>query len=103
MDLDPSKLARETEILKRSSKSFRKAESIIDKMIQGASENSTKKWYLLEQSFVMDDKLKIKDLLANFSKDNSATAISGFKLFVLGEGIEKKEENFAEEVASMTK
>ena len=51
----------------------------------------------------MDDKLKIKDLLNNFAKQENANVnISAFKLFILGEGIEKKELDFANEVASIT-
>ena len=42
----------------------------------------------------MDDKLKIKDLVSKFSKENSETKIKSFKLFILGEGIEKKENDF---------
>ena len=52
----------------------------------------------------MDDKVKIKDLVSNFAKENSSeVSVTDFKLFILGEGIEKKEEDFAAEVASMTK
>ena len=48
-------------------------------------------------------KLKIKDLLNNFAKqENANVSISAFKLFILGEGIEKKELDFANEVASIT-
>jgi translation elongation factor EF-Ts len=50
----------------------------------------------------MDDKVKIKDLVVKFAKENGETKISGFKLFILGDGLDKKENNFAEEVASMT-
>jgi translation elongation factor EF-Ts len=42
-------------------------------------------------------------LVAKFAKENGETSISDFKLFILGDGIEKKENNFAQEVASMTK
>jgi len=70
-------------------------------------EGRIKKYYeevvLLEQNFVMDDKLKIKDLLNNLAKqENTNVNISAFKLFILGEGIEKKELDFANEVASIT-
>jgi elongation factor Ts len=47
--------------------------------------------------------LKIKDVVNNFAKENGETKVTGFKLFILGEGIEKKENDFAAEVASMTK
>ena len=72
-------------------------------MIEGRIRKYYEEVVLLEQLFVMDDKMKIKDLVAKFSKENSETKISGFKLFILGDGIEKKENDFAAEVASMTK
>lgn len=101
--LDPEKLSRETEILKDQARASGKPENIIEKMIGGRIRKYYEEVVLLEQAFVMDDKLKIKDLIANFSKENSETKITGFKLFILGEGIEKKENDFAAEVASMTK
>ncbi len=102
-NVEPAKLARETEILKEQARASGKPESIIDKMIEGRIRKYYEEVVLLEQLFVMDDKVKIKDLIAKFSKENSATKISGFKLFILGDGIEKKENDFAAEVASMTR
>ena len=101
--VDPARLSRETEVLKDQARASGKPESIIDKMIEGRIRKYYEEVVLLEQVFVMDDKAKIKDLLANFSKENSETKISAFKLFILGEGIEKKENDFAAEVASMTR
>jgi elongation factor Ts len=101
--VDPTKLFRETEVLKDQARASGKPESIIDKMIEGRIRKYYEEVVLLEQLFVMDDKIKIKDLLANFSKENGETKISGFKLFILGEGVEKKENDFAAEVASMTR
>ncbi len=101
--VDPTKLSRETEVLKDQARASGKPESIIDKMIEGRIRKYYEEVVLLEQLFVMDDKIKIKDLLANFSKENGETKISGFKLFILGEGVEKKENDFAAEVASMTR
>ena len=101
--VDPIKLNRESEILKDQARASGKPENIIDKMIEGRIRKYYEEVVLLEQLFVMDDKIKIKDLLAKFSKENSETTISDFKLFILGEGIDKKENNFAEEVASMVK
>ena len=102
-EVDPAKLTRETEILKEQARFSGKPESIINKMIEGRLRKYYEEVVLIEQPFVMDDKLKIKDLLSEFSKNNGLTSLSGFKLFILGEGIDKKENNFAEEVASMTK
>ena len=101
--VDPSKLARETEVLKEQARASGKPESIIDKMIEGRIRKYYEEVVLLEQLFVMDDKLKIKDVVNNFAKENGETKVTGFKLFILGEGIEKKENDFAAEVASMTK
>ncbi len=101
--VDSAKLSRETEVLKDQARASGKPESIIDKMIEGRIRKYYEEVVLLEQLFVMDDKMKIKDLVSKFSKENAETKISGFKLFILGEGIEKKENDFAAEVASMTK
>ena len=76
-----------------------KPENIIEKMIQGRVRKYYEEIVLLEQNFVMDDKIKIKDLLKNSSKELGADIkIKDFKLFLLGQGIEKKEEDFASEV-----
>jgi len=101
--VDPSKLARESEILKEQARASGKPESIIDKMIEGRIRKYYEEVVLLEQPFVMDDKIKIKDLVAKFGKEHGETSITDFKLFILGDGVEKKENNFAEEVASMVK
>lgn len=101
--VDPEKLQRETDVLKDQARASGKPESIIEKMIEGRIRKYYEEIVLLEQFFVMDDKAKIKDVLANFSKENGETKITDFKLYVLGEGIEKKENDFAKEVAEMTK
>jgi elongation factor Ts len=100
--VEPAKLAREIDVLKEQARASGKPESIIEKMMEGRIRKYYEEVVLLEQAFVMDDKIKIKDLVAKFSKENGETTISGFKLYILGEGLEKKENNFAQEVASMT-
>ncbi len=102
--VDPSKLNREIDVLKEQARASGKPENIIEKMMEGRVRKYYEEVVLLEQNFVMDDKVKIKDLLKNFGKEIGAEVnISDFKLFILGEGIEKKENDFAAEVASMTK
>ncbi|MFT6332858.1 MAG: elongation factor Ts [Lentimonas sp.] len=102
--VNPEKLNREVAVLKDQAKASGKPENIIEKMMEGRIRKYYEEVVLLEQNFVMDDKVKIKDLLKNFSKESgSETTISDFKLFILGEGIEKKDDDFAAEVASMTK
>jgi len=100
--VEPTKLAREIDVLKEQARATGKPENIIEKMMEGRIRKYYEEVVLLEQAFVMDDKVKIKDLVAKFAKDNGETKISGFKLFILGDGLDKKENNFAEEVASMT-
>jgi elongation factor Ts len=85
--VDKEKLSRETEILKEQARSSGKPEGIIEKMIDGRIRKYYEEVVLLEQTFVMDDKLKVKDVVANFAKQNGDTKITGFKLFVLGEGL----------------
>ena len=102
--VDPSKLNREIDILKEQARASGKPDNIIEKMMEGRVRKYYEEVVLLEQNFVMDDKVKIKDLLKNFGKELGLdVSISGFKLFILGEGIEIKETDFAAEVASMAK
>jgi elongation factor Ts len=100
-DVDSEKLKRESEILSEQAKSSGKPQSIIDKMVEGRIRKYYEEVVLMEQFFVMDDKIKIKDLLKKFSNENSETNILEFRIFILGEGIEKDEQDFASEVASI--
>ena len=94
-------LKRESEVLKEQARASGKPENIIDKMIEGRIRKYYEEVVLLEQNFVMDDKIKIKDLVASAGNEIGApTILKGFKLFILGEGIEKKENDFAAEVAA---
>jgi elongation factor Ts len=102
--VDPTKLKREIDILREQAQNSGKPANIIEKMLEGRIKKYYEEVVLLEQNFVMDDKLNIKNLLTNFStKHNAKTTISDFKFFILGDGIEKLANNFAEEVANMTK
>ncbi len=102
--VDPAKLKREIDILREQAQNSGKPANIIEKMLEGRIKKYYEEVVLLEQNFVMDDKLNIKNLLTNFStKHNAKTTISDFKFFILGDGIEKLANNFAEEVANMTK
>ena len=57
---------------------------------------------LLDQTFVIDGESKISKIITNAAeKLNSPVSIVGFALMVLGEGVEKKEEDFAAEVAAV--
>ena len=73
-------------------------------MVDGRIAKFYEEVVLLEQIFVIDGKTKIRDVIASFEKEhNTKVSITGFKKYVLGEGIEKQESNFAEEVMSQIK
>ncbi len=72
-----------------------KPEAILDKIAEGAAQKYLKEVTLLGQGFVKDDKLSVEALL----KQRNAR-VASFALFVVGEGIEKKQTDFAAEVAA---
>ena len=100
-DLDPDLLSRERKILVEQAKDSGKPDAIIEKMVDGRIRKFYEEACLLEQTFVMDEDSKIADVIEQKAKDLSLKlSISGFSYFVLGEGIEKREEDFATEVAA---
>jgi elongation factor Ts len=78
-----------------------KPQNIAEKMVEGSIAKFRKEHALLTQLFVMDNKTPVADVVASAGKDaGSDIAISAFVRFQLGEGIAKKEEDFAAEVAA---
>ena len=75
-----------------------KPANIAEKMVEGSVQKFLKEVTLLGQPFVKDDKLTIEALL----KSKNAS-VARFVLYIVGEGIEKKQSDFAAEVAAMTK
>lgn len=95
-------ITKEKEIFTDQSKASGKPENIIEKMVEGRIRKYYDEIVLLEQAFVIDGKTKIKDLIAEFSKQNDCSfKIKEFIRYELGEGIEKKEDNFVEEANLM--
>ncbi len=77
-----------------------KPDNIIEKMIIGRLNKELKEICLLDQAYVKDGDLTVEKYLDKVSKEvGSPVTIQQFIRFETGEGIEKKEENFAEEVA----
>ncbi|MBT5299090.1 MAG: elongation factor Ts [Rhodospirillaceae bacterium] len=100
-DLDPEELEREKSILAEQARDSGKPENIIEKMVEGRLRKYYEEVCLLDQVFVINGETKISDVLAKAGNDLGApVSVSGFALFVLGEGVEKKEEDFAAEVAA---
>ena len=72
-----------------------KPEAVIEKMVVGKLEKFFKEVVLVEQAFIKENKISI----AQYVKDNNAE-VSSMTRFAVGEGIEKRQENFADEVMS---
>ncbi|HEY4038466.1 MAG TPA: translation elongation factor Ts [Burkholderiaceae bacterium] len=89
-------VARERSIAQQKAAESGKPAEIQAKMTEGAVQKFLKEVTLLGQPFVKDDKLSIEQLLKQ-----KGASVNGFVLFVVGEGIEKRADDFAAEVAAM--
>ena len=100
-NVDAAELDREREVLADQAHASGKPEEIVQKMVDGRLRKYYEEIVLLEQTFVVDGETKIAKVVENAAKDVGApVAIKGFVRFALGEGIERKEEDFAAEVAA---
>lgn len=91
---------KEREILKQQALAEGKPENIVEKMVQGRLNKSLMDFCLLEQEYVKDADLSVSAYLDSVSNQAGApVSITRFVRYETGEGIEKKEENFAEEVS----
>ncbi len=95
-------VAKELEIAKAQMRDQKKPEAILEKIATGKLEKFYEVNCLLEQLFVKDDKKKIQEVLTDaIAKIGENIQIRRFARFVLGEGLQKKQENLAEEVAKV--
>jgi elongation factor Ts len=93
-------VAKELEIAKAQMRDQKKPEAILEKIATGKLEKFYEQVCLLEQPFVKDDKKKIQDVVGEaVAKIGENIQIRRFARFALGEGLEKRQENLAEEVA----
>lgn len=99
-DLDESLVERERQVLTEQAKASGKPDEVIAKMIEGRIRKFYAEVVLVEQAFVLDGKTPVKTALKEAEKEiGGATKITGYVRLALGEGVEKKEEDFAAEVA----
>ena len=99
-EVPEEEVAREREVLIHQALNEGKPEAIANKMVEGRIEKFFEQICLLDQNFIKDPSVKVKDLLASkISKIGENLIIRRFVRFEVGEGLEKKEENFADEVA----
>lgn len=100
-EVDQAELERERTILTDQAKDSGKPEEIIAKMVEGRLRKFYEETVLLEQVSVIDGESKISKTLEQAGQDAGApVTLKGFVRYVLGEGVEKEESDFAAEVAA---
>ncbi|MBT3331055.1 MAG: elongation factor Ts [Rhodospirillaceae bacterium] len=100
-DLDPEAVERERAVLTEQARDSGKPEDIIGKMVEGRLRKFYQDVVLSEQTWVIDGESKVAAVMEQAGKDLGAPVkIAGFVKYVIGEGIEKEESDFAAEVAA---
>jgi len=97
-ELDPALIESEKRVLTEQARESGKPDAVIEKMIVGRMQKFYKEVVLVEQPFIMDP----DQTVGEFLKAQGAT-LKGFAHFKLGQGVEKAADNFADEVAALTK
>ncbi len=102
-EVPEAEVAKERELFKAQVLEQGKPENIADKIVEGKVNKWLSEICLMEQPWVKEPKQTVEDLRADLvNKTGENVQVRRFSRFVLGEGIEKKKENLAEEVAKMT-
>jgi elongation factor Ts len=102
--VDPAMLAREKAVLTEQAAASGKPAQVIEKMVEGRVRKYYEETVLLEQVYVVDGESRVKDVIAKTAKELGVpVALTAFRRYALGEGIEKKESDFAAEVAAQLK
>lgn len=97
-------LDKEKEIYKQQALNEGKPEKVVEKMVEGRIQKYYKEVCLMEQLYIRNQDINIKKFIEEKSKENgSEIRIASYVRFEKGEGIEKKEEDFAEEVRKQMK
>lgn len=103
-DVPANVIEKEKEILTAQAINEGKPQNIAEKMVQGRIAKYYKEVCLLDQAFVKDGDISVGQYVENTAKElGGDIKVVGFVRFEKGEGLEKREDNFADEVASMMK
>ncbi|GGI54587.1 translation elongation factor Ts [Oxalicibacterium solurbis] len=94
-DVPADLIAKERSVAEQKAAESGKPADIVTKMVEGSVQKYLKEVSLLNQPFVKNDKQTVEQMLKE-----TKTAVKSFKMFVVGEGIEKKQDDFAAEVAA---
>ncbi len=99
-DVDEDEINREKEVLRNQALNEGKPEKIVEQMVNGRIEKYFEEVCLLDQKFIKNPDVTIEELLnEKISKIGENLKIRRFARFEVGEGLEKREENFADEVS----
>ncbi|MBQ9235227.1 MAG: elongation factor Ts [Alphaproteobacteria bacterium] len=99
--VDPAAVEHEKSIFAEQAKASGKPENIIEKMVEGRIRKFYEEVVLEEQAYIMDPDKKVKQVIADAAKELGADIkLTNYVRFKLGEGLQKKEEDFAAEVAA---
>ena len=96
--VDQAELDHEREVLRQQALNEGKPEKIVDKMVEGRVRKYLEEICIVDQPFVKDSDQTVQQFL-----DSQKASIRTFVRYELGEGIEKREENFADEVLGQVK
>ncbi len=103
-EVDAEALEKEKEIYRAQAKNEGKPEAVIEKMVDGRVKKYYKEVVLMEQEFVKDNTKTISQLLNEaVLKTGEKITIRRFTRYEMGEGLEKRNDNFVEEVMAQTK
>ena len=101
-DMDQEVVDRERAIFAEQARESGKPAEIVEKMVEGRIRKFYEEACLVDQTFVIDGDSKVSKAIEAAGKDaGGSMTLKGFSLFVLGDGIEKEEEDFAAEVAAV--
>jgi elongation factor Ts len=103
-DVPAATIERERNVLTEQAKASGRPPEVIAKMVEGRLRKYYEESVLLEQVFVVDGETKVGKVVEQAAKEAGAPIeVAGFVRYALGEGIEKKQEDFAAEVAAQVK
>jgi elongation factor Ts len=103
-EVDPAALQRERAVLTEQAQGSGRPANVIEKMVEGRLRKFYEDVVLTEQLYVVDGESRVSQVIERAAKDLGAPVkLAGFRRFALGEGIERKESDFAAEVAQLAR
>ncbi len=102
-DVESGSLARERGVLEEQARASGRPDDIVAKMVEGRLRRFYGETCLLEQIFVIDGETPVGQVIEAAAKEfGTAVSVKGFVRFVLGEGLDKKDDDFAAEVTALS-